>query len=48
LRGEWKGAVELLMAGAPHEKDDVRAARDKFMKAGNIKVSLWAPGWDCC
>lgn len=26
------------MAGAPHEKDDVRAARDKFMKGGNIKV----------
>lgn len=39
LRGEWQAAVELILQGAPHEKEDVKAARDKYTKEGDIKVS---------
>jgi tRNA(Glu) U13 pseudouridine synthase TruD len=38
LRGEWKGAVDLILQGTPHEKDDIRAARDKYTKDGDAKV----------
>jgi tRNA(Glu) U13 pseudouridine synthase TruD len=39
LRGDWKGAVELVLAPSPGERADVAAARRAYTDRGDAAVS---------
>lgn len=39
LRGEWKGAADLILRGSPDERPEYRAARDLYLNKGDIQVS---------
>lgn len=43
LKGEWEGAVRLLMAGYPGDRPEVAAARSAFLDRGALQASLLPP-----
>lgn len=40
MRGEWQGAVQLIMQGGSGERQEFREARELYTVKGDIKVSL--------